>query len=73
MNRLEQEFSDEIDFFVLNVDFPDAQAAMTTYGIRSRTTYVLLNANGEEVTRWSGPLAEDQVAAELAAFLETTD
>ncbi|MBK8906153.1 MAG: hypothetical protein IPM53_33550 [Anaerolineaceae bacterium] len=71
MHRLEQDFGDEIEFFVLNVDFPDARQAMDAYGIRNRSTYVLLNAAGEEVMRWSGPLEGEQVAAELAAFLES--
>ena len=70
MDRLKQDFGNEIEFFVLNVDFPEGRQAMDTYGIRSRSTYVLLNSAGEEVMRWSGPLAEEQVAAELAAFLE---
>lgn len=42
---------------------------MDTYGIRSRSTYVLLNGAGDEVMRWSGPIDGDQIAAELTAFL----
>lgn len=71
MDRLKQDFGNEIEFFVLNVDFPDARQAMDTFGIRSRSTYVLLNGAGEEVMRWSGPLEGEQVTAELAAFLES--
>lgn len=42
---------------------------MDAYGIRNRSTYVLLNGAGEEVVRWSGPIDGDQIAAELTAFL----
>lgn len=70
MDRLKQDFGNEIEFFVLNVDFPDSRRAMDAYGIRNRSTYVLLNGAGDEVMRWSGPLEGEQVAAELAAFLE---
>ncbi len=69
MDRLEQDFGDEIEFFVLNVDFPEGRRAMDAYGIRNRSTYVLLNGAGEEVVRWSGPIDGDQIAAELTAFL----
>lgn len=73
MDRLEQDFGDEIEFFVLNVDFPEGRQAMDTYGIRSRSTYVLLNGAGDEVMRWSGPIDGDQIAAELTAFLENSE
>ena len=70
MDRLEREFGDEIEFFVLNVDLVEARRYMDAYAIRSRSTYVLLDGAGEEVMRWSGPLDESLVAAELANFLE---
>ncbi|MCA9947206.1 MAG: hypothetical protein KC449_27190 [Anaerolineales bacterium] len=73
MDRLEREFEGEIEFFVLNVDLAIARRYMDEYAIRSRSTYVLLDGNGEEVTRWSGPLDEDQVSAQLAAFLESLE
>ncbi len=72
MNRLEQDFSAEIDFFVLNVDLDDARRYMDEYAIRTRSTYVLLNTAGEEVMRWSGPLNSDQVAADLNDYLENS-
>lgn len=73
MNRLEREFGDEIEFFVLNVDIVEARRYMDEYAIRSRSTYVLLNGAGEEVMRWSGPLDGDQVAAELSEFLASSE
>ena len=69
MNRLEQTFSDRVDFFVLDVDNPQSDAYMQQFFIRSRSTYVLLDANGNELTRWFGPLDETAVVTELNNIL----
>ncbi len=50
----------------------DSRLYMDEYAIRTRSTYVLLDAAGEEVMRWNGPLDGDQVAADIASFLEST-
>ena len=73
MDRLERDFSAEIDFFLLDVDAAESRPYFDEYAIRSRSTYVLLNSTGEEVMRWSGPINGDQVAAELEAYLETME
>lgn len=73
MDRLEQQFGNEIEFIVLDVDLVETRRYMDAYAIRTHSTYVLLDSEGEEVNRWSGPLNEDQVAAELAAFLEANE
>lgn len=73
MNGLHDEFSDQIDFFVLNVDEPDARALFDTYAIRNRSTYILLDPDGNEVTRWNGPLRSANLAEELARYLNTLD
>lgn len=73
MDRLERNFSEQIDFFVLDVDIPESRAYMDQYAIRTRSTYVLLNATGEEVMRWSGPLDGNAVEAELSDYLETLE
>lgn len=73
MDRLERDFGTEIDFIVLDVDLAEARLYMDEYAIRTRSTYVLLNAAGAEVMRWSGPLNGDQVAAEMANYLATNE
>ena len=73
MDRLERQFENEVDFFVLDIDFPDSRTYLDQYAIRIRSTYVLLNAAGEEVMRWSGPLNGDQVTAEIANYLANND
>ena len=55
---------------MLDVDIPSSRQYLDEYAIRSRSTYVLLNADGEEVMRWSGPINGDQVSADLESFLE---
>lgn len=42
---------------------------MQQFFIRSRSTYVLLDANGNELTRWFGPLDETAVVTELNNIL----
>ena len=69
MNRLNDEFADEIDFFYLDVDHSDTMELVLPYGVRARSTYVLLDANGERVTFWTGPLNEEVVQTKLAEFL----
>ncbi|WP_420631402.1 hypothetical protein [Candidatus Leptofilum sp.] len=72
MDRLERDFSAEIDFFLLDVDIADSRLYMDEYAIRTRSTYVLLNAAGEEVMRWNGPLDGNQVTADIISFLDNT-
>ncbi len=69
MNRLNDEFSDEIDFFYLDVDHTDTMQLVLPYGVRTRSSYVLLDANGEIVTFWTGPLNEEVVQMRLAQLL----
>ena len=69
MNRLNDEFSDDVDFFYLDVDYADTMQLVSPYGVRARSSYVLLDANGEKVTFWTGPLNEEVVQARLAELL----
>lgn len=69
MNRLNEQFADQIDIFYLDVDQPNTMDLVLPYGVRARSTYVLLDANGEKVTFWSGPLNEQAVADTIAELL----
>lgn len=69
MNGLEQRFSEQVDFFVLDVDLPDTAVYMDQYAIRGRSTYVLLDPEGNELGRWAGPLNEAGVAAQMENLL----
>lgn len=69
MHRLESEFADRIDFFVLDVDRPESRTYFEAYSIRSRSTYVLLDGSGQEVRRWVGRLSETAMMEELTSLL----
>ncbi len=69
MNRLNEEFSDQVDMFYLNVDVADTYDVMSIYGIRDRSTYVLLDADGNEIVRWIGPLPYGGMAHEIEVAL----
>ncbi|MEM7333749.1 MAG: hypothetical protein AAF490_16800 [Chloroflexota bacterium] len=69
MNGLEAAFSDRVDFFVLDVDNPETQAYMEQFAIRGRSTYVLIDAEGNELGRWFGPLNEAGVTAQIENWL----
>ncbi|GJM41827.1 MAG: hypothetical protein DHS20C20_21090 [Ardenticatenaceae bacterium] len=58
---------------MLDVDIADSRPYMDEFAIRTRSTYVLLDAAGEEVMRWSGPLDGDLVAADITSFLESVE
>ena len=69
MNGLEDTFSDRVDFFVLDVDNPDSRAFMEQFAIRNRSTYVLIDAEGNEIGRWVGPLNQAGVTAQMENWL----
>ncbi len=69
MNRLNEQFSDRVDFFYLNVDEAQTQDIMSDLAIRNRSTYVILDADGNEVHRWIGSLPFDGAAHDLEVAL----
>ena len=69
MNRINDQYSGDIDVFYLDVDDPSTSEIVQPFGVRARSTYVLLDANGERVTFWSGPLNEQTVQASIDALL----
>lgn len=71
MNGLKDEFAGEIDFFDLDVDKPETAAVRQGYGFTGRSQYLLINAQGEVVQRWFGPLSNTMIAEELRAWLDS--
>lgn len=69
MNGLQAQFGEQIEFVVLDIDDPATLPLRQHYNMVQRTNYVLVNARGEVVQRWFGPLDEDQVARALREFL----
>ena len=71
MNRLEQQFGDEIEFVLVDWDDKSLNDFRLQYGITGRTQYVLIDEQGNVVNRWFGPLNEDLVESELQAFVDS--
>ncbi|MCP4428459.1 MAG: hypothetical protein GY803_28580 [Chloroflexi bacterium] len=72
MNRLNEQFSDQIDMFYLDIDVDGTSSVMADYHIRDRSTYVLLDADGAEITRWVGPLSYGGMASEIESALSAS-
>jgi hypothetical protein len=71
VNRLQEQFGDEITFILLDVDDPASAPLRQQYSLTHRSNYLLVDGEGERVQSWFGPLSFDAVAADLATFLDT--
>lgn len=69
MHRLEEQFSDRVDFVWLNIDDSTTLPMRQQYDIVARSQYVLVAPDGSPVKRWFGYLDEASVAAEIEAYL----
>ena len=54
VNGLEQQYDDQIDFIYLDVDDPGTQQIKLDLGYRYQPYYVLLDDDGEIISRWAG-------------------
>lgn len=69
MYRLKQQYGDQIEFIVLNVDNDDTLPLRQKYDMVARAQYALVDANGELVQKWFGYLDEAEVAEALDTHL----
>ncbi|MCA9997834.1 MAG: hypothetical protein KDE56_18875 [Anaerolineales bacterium] len=69
MNRLEQAFKAQADFFHFNVDRHEFDAIREELGLFRRTTYILLDSEGNEIRTWIGPLDEQAMGDQLTELL----
>ena len=70
MHGVRQSFAEELDYFLVDVDKPGSRDVMDQLGVRSRSTYLLLDADGNEILRLIGPLGsraavEDRIITAL--------
>jgi hypothetical protein len=65
VDGLEETFGDRVDFFGLDTDLPETRALREKYGLSRRTTYILVDANNNELGRWIGPLYQEWIEDEL--------
>lgn len=62
-------FKDRVDFVYLNIDIPETLEARQRFDIVARTQYVLIDAQGNPIKKWFGPLDEDVIKAAIDEFL----
>ena len=72
MNRLEEQFGDQIQFFHLDVGLVETLPIRQEFGMTRRSQYQLLGPDGESLLSWFGPLSEEaivrQIDGQLAKF-----
>ena len=73
MHRLEQEFQDQVEFVRLDIDDDSTFDLRQEYELFRRTSYHLIDGDGNIVERWIGPLDQATVSAELAEALASLD
>lgn len=71
VHRLEAEYWERVDFVYLYQADPANQALFDQFGLRGRPIFLLLRADGTEVTRWFGSVPEDTLRAALDTLLAT--
>jgi hypothetical protein len=59
VDGLENEYGERIDFVYLNIDDPETAAAKEKYGYRVQPHFFLVNAEGDVVDEWLGPVSRD--------------
>jgi len=72
VHRLAEVFKDRVDFVYLNIDRPDTLEARQRFDIVARTQYVLIDAQGNTIKKWFGPLDEEAVKAAIDEFLASS-
>lgn len=70
MDRLTDQFGDQIEFVILDFDVEETQSIRRQYGITGQAQYLLVDAAGEVQHRWYGVLDEATVSAVLTELLE---
>lgn len=72
MNRLEEEFGEQITFVDLDIDDRSLNGIRQQYGISGRSQYLLVDESNTVIQRWFGPLSEADVQTALADFIVDT-
>ena len=74
VDRLEDQFGDQVEFVHLNVDAAHARDRLAEFGVRGRSQYLLVTTNGEVLNHWFGPIGhlEEAMAAEITTAIGGT-
>lgn len=68
VNGLEAAYGEQIDFRRYNIDSAEGEAWASAYQLRGHPAFLLLDIQGEERWRYVGVIAQESIAAELAAL-----
>ncbi len=69
MDGLEETFGEQIEFVALDIDLPETEEERHKYGLFKRSTYVLVDENGEMLRLWVGPLDAENMEGQVASML----
>lgn len=69
MDRLAQQYGDQVDFIKLDIDKAETLAVRQQFNLVQRSQYALIDAQGTVVQRWFGFLDEAEVTAFLDEYL----
>lgn len=72
VHGLEAEYWGQIDFVYLNIDDPATQSVKQQFGFSYQPLFILIAADGMEVTRWFGYISEDEFRQAFDAHLAST-
>lgn len=70
VHGLEREYGEQIEFVYLDIDDPSTDAAKEKYGYRVQPHFFLVDANGEVVQEWLGPVQREQFVEAFQTVLE---
>lgn len=70
VHGLEDEYGEQIEFVYLNIDDPSTDAAKEKYGYRYQPHFFLVDANGEVVQEWLGPVKREQFVEAFQTVIE---
>ncbi len=68
VNGLEAVYGEQVDFRRYNIDSAEGEAWASAYQLRGHPAFLLLDAQGQERWRYVGVIAQESIAAELAAL-----
>lgn len=69
MHRIESEFENRVDFFHFNIDVAEQTDLRQDLGLFRRSTYILLDPEGNELNVWIGFLDLNVVVEQMTKLL----
>ncbi|MBZ0280879.1 MAG: hypothetical protein K8L97_09065 [Anaerolineae bacterium] len=69
MDGLQAQFGDRIDFVGLNIDVPETLPIREQFDMVQRSTYALIDAQGNIIQRWYGYLDQEAMTQVFNDYL----